>query len=129
MFDFKEYYNVSKSIELDKELSAKESYRRTAVSRAYYSAYKISDNYLKSNYSNIYSGSTGKGGHQALWNLFGYVEDLKKLEVQNPGLRLLEKRKKADYNANDVVNKIDMRLANNEAETILNRIQKDPSNS
>ena len=129
MFDFKEYYKVSKNIELDTKLSAQESYRRTAVSRAYYSAYKISDIFLKDNYPTIYSGSKGKGGHQVVWNLFGIVDDLKGLGIQNRGLRLLEKRKKADYNSNDVVNKLDMRLSNNEAEEILKKIKEDPSES
>jgi len=129
MFDFKEYYKVSKNIEQDDELCAKESYRRTAVSRAYYSAYKISDEFLKDNYPTLYSGSVGRGGHQMVWNLFGTVGELRDLGVQNPGLRLLEKRKKADYNSSDMVNKIDVRLSNNEAETILNKINQDPSES
>lgn len=127
MFDFNEYYEVSKTIEQDKVLSGKESYRRTAVSRAYYSAFKISDEYLKANHSNIYSGSNGKGGHQVVWNLFGTVNELKKLDIQNSGLRLLQKRKKADYNATAEVNRTDMKLSNKTAEEIIRKIRKDPS--
>lgn len=41
MFDFNEYLSISKQIESDDKYNSKESYRRTAVSRAYYSAFKI----------------------------------------------------------------------------------------
>ena len=40
MFDFNEYLSISKQIESDDKYNSKESYRRTAVSRAYYSAFK-----------------------------------------------------------------------------------------
>ncbi|MCH3621503.1 hypothetical protein LC948_14370, partial [Enterococcus faecium] len=39
MFDFNEYLSISKQIESDDKYNSKESYRRTAVSRAYYSAF------------------------------------------------------------------------------------------
>ncbi|HBL1995490.1 TPA: hypothetical protein LQC84_002933, partial [Enterococcus faecium] len=57
MFDFNEYLSISKQIESDDKYNSKESYRRTAVSRAYYSAFKKSDEYLKENYDIIYNGS------------------------------------------------------------------------
>ncbi|MHA4916537.1 hypothetical protein ACX0FK_04615 [Enterococcus faecium] len=122
MFDFNEYLSISKQIESGDKYNSKESYRRTAVSRAYYSAFKKSDEYLKENYDIIYNGSSGKGSHQTVWNLFSTVKELNTLGIHNSGYRMLEKRKCADYIPNETITKTDMALMNREAEKIINKL-------
>ena len=71
---------------------------------------------MKENYDIIYNGSSGKGSHQTVWNLFSTVKELNTLGIHNSGYRMLEKRKCADYIPNETITKTDMALMNREAE-------------
>ncbi|HAY3285800.1 TPA: hypothetical protein ACG99J_002979, partial [Enterococcus faecium] len=84
--------------------------------------FKKSDEYLKENYDIIYNGSSGKGSHQTVWNLFSTVKELNTLGIHNSGYRMLEKRKCADYIPNETITKTDMALMNREAEKIINKL-------
>lgn len=124
MFDFSKYHEIAKKIEEKEELLADECYRRTAVSRAYYSAYKVCDEKLKREYTGIYNGFQGKGSHQKLWEMCDKVVVLKELDISEKAFRLLRNRKTADYNPNTSVTKIDVRMANADAQFILNKIKE-----
>ncbi|MCB8504031.1 hypothetical protein [Enterococcus faecalis] len=124
MFDFSKYHEISKKIESEDRLLSDECYRRTAVSRAYYSVYKVCDEKLKSEYNDTYNGFQGKGSHQKVWKLCDMVPDLKKLDISNKAFRLLDKRKLADYDPNKSITKIDVKMANADAQFILNKIKK-----
>ncbi|MDY2549531.1 hypothetical protein ABE902_16850 [Enterococcus casseliflavus] len=122
MFDFREYYEISRSIEETPDLFKTESYRRTGISRAYYSCYKICDEFVSTNYSN-YNGFEGKSSHRSLWLFFSVEKELKKLEINEPATRLLELRQKSDYKAQAKMTKTDLKLANREAKKIIDKIQ------
>ncbi|HBI2078011.1 TPA: hypothetical protein I0H43_RS14145 [Enterococcus faecalis] len=124
MFDFSKYHEIAKKIEEKEVLLADECYRRTAVSRAYYSVYKVCDEKLKREYTDIYDGFQGKGSHQKLWGMCDKVTDLKKLDISNKAFRLLRNRKIADYDPNKSITKIDVKMANADAQFILNKIKK-----
>ena len=68
------------------------------------------------------NGSSGKGSHQTVWNLFSTVKELNTLGIHNSGYRMLEKRKCADYIPNETITKTDMALMNREAEKIINKL-------
>ena len=77
---------------------------------------------FQENYDIIYNGSSGKGSHQTVWNLFSTVKELNTLGIHNSGYRMLEKRKCADYIPNETITKTDMALMNREAEKIINKL-------
>lgn len=123
MFDFMGFYMVSEDIEKNQNLCKNESYRRTGVSRAYYSCYKISDEFLRSNYP-LYNGLYGQGSHKNLWNFFNNESSLKQLNVGNAGFRVFDLRKKADYNSHEKVTNADLKLANREARKVIDKISE-----
>lgn len=100
----------------------KEAFRRTAVSRAYYSIFKLADEYLKKNYSSIYHTFGGGGSHQKVWNMYDRCSPIDQMGISDKGFRLLDLRKKADYIENETISKSDVKLANREAEKIINRL-------
>lgn len=125
MFNFNEYYKISKKIEEDPKLVENEAYRRTAISRAYYSAYKAVDDYFKMSTNNLYKGAKGYRSHYNVWQLLGRGanKDLKNLD--QVGLRVLEKRKKSDYESNSTVSKTDLKVVNLEVEKIISKIHNE----
>lgn len=123
MFDFSEYHEISKKIEAEDTLLSDECYRRTAVSRAYYSVYKVCDEKLKSEYKDNYNGFQGTGSHQKVWFLCDRVPNFKKLDISSKAFRLLDKRKSADYNPNKEIKKIDVKMANKDAQFILDKLK------
>lgn len=124
MFDFYEYYELSVSIENSEKIND-ESYRRTAVSRSYYSAYKLTDSFVKSKYGNLYVGFKGQSGHIATWRFITTNNRLKRLNIDQNGIRLLDLRKKADYKSDCKVNKLDVKFANRLSKEIIDKLNEE----
>ncbi|AJI24858.1 hypothetical protein H8R29_23460 [Priestia megaterium] len=112
MFDWHKYLNLAQ------ELSEKddEEFKRSAISRAYYSAYCNARNFLESKGLGLIPGK--KNDHQAIWNAFSKLKGADLVSIATTGDRLKQKRKKADYD--DRINNLDKitKRAITEAETI-----------
>lgn len=125
MFDFRDFLEVSKSIETSENIND-EAYRRTAVSRAYYCAYNVVKDYVNSTSSvPIDTENAGKGGHGYFWKFIGATSQIKELnQIEDNGLRLLADRKKADYDSKGNVSKFMLKQCNLNAKDIINQIDK-----
>lgn len=123
MFNFEEYFLYSKNVESDKTLSSQEVYRRIAVSRAYYSAYKIADEYVRNKLGVAYRGTGGKGSHQQLWSFICSLSQVDSYKMTKKSNRIMKLRRIADYDSTCSISKVELKEANLEVEYIINKIK------
>lgn len=89
-FDWQEY------MQLARELAGRpeEGSVRTSISRAYYFVYNLAMIRAK---ANGYTPTPGESTHVQLWRLFGGSPEPECQRLSQMGLRLKQKREKADY--------------------------------
>lgn len=89
-------FDWSLYLELAKELANRsdDSAKRSAVSRAYYSAYNTASDFLKAN--NI-AVDTTRGVHERVWNAYIKSAKVECQVIGNSGFRLKNARTDADY--------------------------------
>lgn len=99
MFDWNKYLNLAQRLSEETD----EECKRSAISRAYYSAYCNARSFLNGKGLGLIPGKSND--HQATWDAFDKLKipDLEGISVI--GDRLKQKRKKADYDNN--VNNLD----------------------
>lgn len=123
MFDFREFLEVSKQIESTDKLE-QESFRRTAVSRAYYCVYNVTREYVEAK-SMLESGALkGEGGHKFFWMACNRISNISRLNISEDGARLLQLRKKADYESREKVSKFNVKNSIKTADRIIKKIDE-----
>ena len=91
-FDWSEYLGLAN--ELAKRTD--EASLRSALSRAYYYVYHLA---LKRAQDNDFKALAGEGTHSQLWRVFGTNPDPDCRKLAAIGVRLKEKRERADYSS------------------------------
>jgi hypothetical protein len=92
-FDWTNYLILARKLGAESEESA----LRSAISRAYYAAYKTAEHYCENNAIPI--APTGRS-HQDVWDAFLAKGGTTFNSVHEKGERLMRKRVKADYRSN-----------------------------
>jgi len=122
-FDWNQYLVLAKTLS---KAAADEASLRSAVSRSYYSAFKLACERAElSGYREKFD-ETG-GSHQLLWTLFGRnvkSEDCKRIALLGP--RMKRRRVKADYQPEYPKLTDDVRIAIEDAEECLSLLARLP---
>ncbi|WP_413509927.1 hypothetical protein [Carnobacterium maltaromaticum] len=109
-FDWNSYYNLAKELSVCND----EAKQRTAISRAYYSAYRLMRDKVS-----IASYEGRSSSHADVWNFIGKTNYR---SCKSDGFILKELRQKADYDANMPDLEADCEEALILAEQIINKI-------
>lgn len=112
-FDWNGYLSLAKELSESEE----EAKQRTAISRAYYSAYRLMRDRMT---SGSYSGKSNS--HAEIWRFAGKSSNLK--ECMSDGFSLKELRQKADYENCMPDLEADCEEAIYLAEEIINKLNK-----
>lgn len=89
-FDWLEYYNLA----LESAKRHEEAHLRTAVSRADYYVYHLALNRAE---ANEFKPRQGESSHLQLWRLYNESPESQCRRLGQIGMRLKEKRERADY--------------------------------
>ena len=108
-------------LQLANELSgrAEEFARRTAVSRAYYSAYHIANDFLN---ANGVATDTSRGSHERVWRVYIKSSRRECQDIGNYGFRLKNARIYADYHADRKVCPAQVQRCLQDAQRIINSV-------
>jgi uncharacterized protein (UPF0332 family) len=96
-FDWSEYLNLAWELAgRPKKASNQEAKLRSAISRAYYAAYRTARNYLRDNEG--YNSFDADNSHKNVIDKFRLANDEKRIEIGKNLAFLRTARNKADYN-------------------------------
>jgi uncharacterized protein (UPF0332 family) len=113
-FDWLEYFEIARELGQRPQEAAK----RTAVSRAYYSAYQLASASLRHNNVRTYPRDERKS-HLKIWNAYTQSTKIPCRKIGNEGLKLKEERRDADYDADSTFNDRRVEQCISKAGTIL----------
>lgn len=96
-FDFNNYLTVAEEL----ATRADEGSKRSAISRAYYSAYHLAFSRAERTVG-PYPRNAGKSFHQWCWEQYGKTPDVSCQQLGTNGERMKRLRVKADYKSADI---------------------------
>jgi uncharacterized protein (UPF0332 family) len=117
-FDWSTYIDLAKTLNGMTEDSA----QRSAVSRAYYSAFHAASGTLKTNGIQTFPKDDRKS-HDKVWNVYKESQKRDCRRIGNRGARLMEQRHDADYDAGLAFNPTDVATLITDVESLVTAMQ------